>query len=118
MGIRDVQNLDIDILQRDLGSSITYRTVSSGYTASTGAVVDTPTDLTIVAIRQIVTDREVFHDPAFLQHGDLKYLVQKSDLSTDPTTTDVIIDSEVGTLRVFKFEVRQDNNAYIVYARK
>ena len=73
-----------------IGTSITYRSkVAQTYNADKGTVKNTKTDTSLKGVFEKVNIREV---TGLVQEGDRKCTISAADLSSTPTTADVVIE--------------------------
>lgn len=79
-----------------LGISVTYRHLTGrSFTPSTGAMTPTYTDTTLSAIRNVISAQQVAVSNGLYQMGDIRYLIERADLASDPGKEDQIVEGGV-----------------------
>lgn len=76
-----------------LSPTITYRSyVSRTFVPHTGAMTFTYTDYTLGAVRNEMPSREVAASQGLYRMGDLRFIINRSELSVQPNKDDQIVD--------------------------
>lgn len=76
-----------------LSVPVTYRAFGgTTFTPSTGAATRTFTNTTLRAIRNAIPTREVVASDGLYRQGDLRFILQRAALPTEPTKDDHLVD--------------------------
>ena len=84
---------DIDAATADsqISESITYSALgTSSYNAASGVMDRNDTDSTINAIKGAISTKEIADSNGLLSIGDIRWLIDRADLTTTPTIGDRI----------------------------
>lgn len=91
--LTDVRDLLAD---PQLRVSVTYRAYQSRtFTPSIGAVVPVYTDTVLGAIRNEMPVREIVASAGLYRTGDLRFIIERAALATEPNKDDHLIDGSV-----------------------
>jgi hypothetical protein len=94
-------------LMAKFGGAVTIRTITVGtYNTSTGAIVETTSDITIKGVLEDVSAREVNE---LIQAGDKRLTIAAADTAAVPTTTDRVVISNISHQIIRIVTIEQDN---------
>ena len=87
-----VSDIGATVDDTDLSQAATYRDyVSNAFTPSTGAYTPTYTDTTLRVLRGRVSLQEIAASGGLYQRGDVRFLVDRVDLTVTPTREDRLV---------------------------
>ena len=116
----DAINECVDDLTSDpnLSVSIGYVHVTAATTnLANGLQVRTENTDTITVIRRVMTESDLHTAPGFVQVGDILFLIDAADLTSDPTTKDRITEG-AKKFEVISFESDPPETAWRLIARE